>query len=404
MSIYSDNKIIALAIDPGFDGFKMVINGNFINQPSAIIESTGKKLNNSIFGSDETTLEFMTFDDEGNQHDYLVGEGAIQYTYFCDTEENLMETQKFKNIDRFSTTQFSAILNAYIMYALSEYSADNKDGFTINDIEKWSIYVGVALPHDSVNKVWDNVRNFLTSFPESTLKYGSTTLKLKLNIPDENTYCESQALAAYKGLGLNEEGEAVPAQIQLLSKWLPCLINDGGYRTEGLAYLDSNFHVLKAESNEKYPMQCIDIKLAEKLTAIIREKGGNKVVNYTEIKSFTSDKSKGLSVETADKKSVIKIDKDRILSIKEQIIQENTAEFVEYIKETFPMAKANSVLNIGGTGAAYHEYLKKLFGEYNEDLEVLLIEPEFNDEKPGKIFTIAIGLYKLLLNFIKTKK
>lgn len=402
-NFFNRHKVIAIGIDPGFDGTKIIINGKAITQPTFYVETTGdvNKVE-KLFGDDKTKITYTFIDKKLNkQREFLLGADAHDMLKYNHDQKVRTEVDEFKKLDRFTTESFGAVLNGYLLYAIAKYAEDNEDGFALENINEWDIFVGIGLPHSEVDKTWSQVQIFLTDSPEGTIHYEQTkSFTAKLNIKPENTLSDSQVLAAFKGMGFDDTGRVDLSLVTDLKEMLPAIVNDGGYVTEGISLITESFNVMNDISNTEFAMRMNDIEVSNRINKMISQNNGTGMISDVDIANILKS---GYQYETVDKASVFKITKEEVSEMRKNCIAENAAKLVSFLKENYPMPQVHSILNIGGTGAAYQEHLEKAFKTYNEELKVKAIDPEICGTKPGKIYTVAIGVYKHVMNDLRSK-
>lgn len=393
-------KKVVISIDPGFDSFKMVVNGVIFKLPSLIIDKRYEKEISSV-GLDENAfvkLELSYMNEDNKQLTYIIGDEVNRIISFATNEEVAKFVDNFKKPDRFTMKEFGLLINAYIIYTLNIYSELNDIGFKFEDIDKWDIIIGVALPHADTETMWGNVKEYLLTCPELTITDNDKRLIKTTFKPNENNlYKDSQLLSAFKGMAFNDDGQLSEDNLKELDSLLPAVLNDGGYLTVGLGFIRNDFSVQDAHSDKThFAMSVVDTELAAKLTDWFRNNDCEGTLSASNIPEILDSNRNFYAMESNAKKR-IKLPKAEIIEMREAIIQEKSKQLYDYIGEKYPMSTASSVINIGGTAAKYHEHLVEYYKDYDEDMIVKLIEPTLYGTKPGYEFTVSVGYYKMLL-------
>ena len=166
-----ENKLLLMSVDPGYDGFKIYINGHNYLSKSLVIK-TGEtdefeRIERPTI-KDGTFVQMRDFN-SGKIVQYMTGQNARAAL----TDGTASDVSDFyTDADRFSTPQFRASFYSAVIRALWLYATeDNEVGFTIEDLTNnlsgWGIYLLVTLPYAYAQEAKKNIRVLLDAHTEA---------------------------------------------------------------------------------------------------------------------------------------------------------------------------------------------------------------------------------------------
>lgn len=383
------NKLF-IALDPGFNGGKIVVNQQLFILPSAIKDITEELHKYPIIPRDKNHVRLKF-----NDRIYLVGDYASKSLLNEDNNNADDEKNDLYNIAKFGTELFHAGLIAmlgYGLYKYEEYSIekDIENPFKISEIDKWELCVGVALPHEFQDDIWNkHVKKYLHDKHNFTLHIGADLeINYNFELKEENCVYNSQAVCALISVITDDFGNATDNTKSILD-YLPVLVLDGGYKTFGMFKLSKDRSIGNAESNTKYAMHNIH----EDVAAIIRKDNEN-IKSYMIEEYYNTNELIYYQDENGEFKS------HNVREIRDEITEKTAKKLIDYL-----VIKYNKLLDIkmivvsGGTGAAYYDYIKD-FADKRPNLKgkTILTDVGFNGEKCDPVYAIAIGLYKAMIS------
>lgn len=209
---------------------------------------------------------------------------------------------------------------------------------------------------------------------------------------------------------LTEDGEPVD-NFESVMNLLPTVINDGGYRTNGLGTIrkDNGLMVEHVNSYEEFAM----IEVNKKVAKIINDRAlESKVINYNPIKEYDIDQYIGsetdfiYDIEDSTRKlgkRRIRVKFDEISAIKDNVLREMSEKYCEFLINTYDIGNAKSLINAGGTGAAYADMIKEYITDYTDgEVEVIFVDNNYNGKEISPVFSIVVGAHKALMRTIKS--
>jgi hypothetical protein len=416
----NESNILVIAVDPGFDATKVVINGVCIKIPYNVVNIT----------NDTQKILFTRTDDFILSHyirggSYLVGEEARKLMMQKEERQeqlkkqgmmdsfNKFETQDF-NINFFTAlgialirySRFTVRTNAKPALHLLPYVAgptDSDENKRIaagnkEELSKFKIILGVALPHEvAVNAddpTWPAIHAELAKPHEFSVEVKEGEYPLSISVPEKQAKCLSQVICALLGEAADDTGNEIKDSEML--KYLPALVIDGGYKTVGLFKLTTIKAVAQDESNTDYAMGNIHKAVAQEL----RDKYGRSDIQDFSIPSILEDPyTAGKLVYQKDQNTAV-VDVSALCRATEETMFN---AFINYIDDKFEkLLDIKQILITGGTGAVYYPYFKKYAEEHAGHLvgHVILTDYDFFGKKLNPVYAIAAGLYKTLRHSI----
>lgn len=379
------NKKIVLAIDAGFDGGKICVNGILLNIPFMIQD----------ISSNEEDFELRRIDDNfirciKDGKTYLLGTVARTFLLNESRRENRRsEMEVFYTLDRFNMPQFEVALDAFIAYGLYQYSkisneSKELESFNLSEIGDWDIYVGVALPHQYIDKYMSVVKTYLNKEQDLKLIVGTEeTGDIKYKIKE--TFYNSQVICALINEAVDDNGE--DSEDSPYDN-LPALILDGGYKTFGYFEFARDESISNDASNMDYAMKNINDRVA----AMLNEKTGTTYTDYM----VDELALKHETIHYLENGSVKSID---VASEKEAILEETSQKLIEHLNKRYrDLLDVKMILVAGGTGYAYYKYIKEYCEKERPYIKVVLAcQNGFMGKECNPVYAVVCGLYKDML-------
>lgn len=405
---------IIIAVDAGFDATKLIINGLEIKVPYNVLDITGEE-DSMMFGNGSNFIlsHYM------NNKSYLVGNEArkliIENTY----DEEIASKQTILNsFDKFESDLFEINVMSCIALGLVRYSeylkedADEDD--VVFDIEEYSkyireeedrdksldgfydsinIYVGMALPNDTVDTLWELVRHKIAKQHDFTIvlgKDGCPNKEYHMSFEIKKECCAglSQVRAAFFGLITNDDGTPKD-ETEFSEKELPVLVIDGGYKTIGKFKIARNGSIVQAESNTDFAMSNVNQRVAEIMG---KEYNRADIKEYKVEELIKEDAPISYIPDGSNKSQTV-----NIVDIRDEVIADITKKFIDYIDEEYNhFQDIKSVIVTGGTGKVYYKKIEKFIKENRQPTKVYLTEYDFMGETVDPVFAIVVGMYKYI--------
>lgn len=411
MATYQPDYTLAIAIDPGYDATKVVINGLMFTIPCNVCDVTEFIDRKAMVGERKAGF-LLSHYIQGKK--YLVGEEARKLML----EKQMRDLQVVKesmsnSFERFSMMEteinmMTAIGMALVLYSehtkkrkqqpiLDILPGDDEKTRKHNETElgRFNLVIGVALPNDAVEDVWPTVDKKLTGTHEFAFETADNYYHLKFNIPEkEHTMALSQAVCALLGAASDDEGYE-DENSKVLEK-LPVLIIDGGYKTVGLFKLTTIKMVDEAESNADLAMGTVHKRVADRLKT---EYGRNNIHQFS-IPAILEDPHTHGEITYLKDGSTAVVD---IRTLLEEESEKVCDELIEYINKKYEnLLDIKQILITGGTGAAYYNRFMEYIKEHKAHLvnNVILTNYTFLGKPIDPVYAIAVGMYKTLLNQI----
>lgn len=389
-------KNINVAIDTGFDGAKIIVNGFIYHVPFQIQDITEETASYTYHRDDANYIR-ATIDDKT----YLVGQVARTYLLSRkkrQAKESNMEV--YYTMDRYKMELFRDALYSFIAYGLYRYSMDsitsNKvETFRLAEIGNYDIYCAIALPHQFVSDIVPYCEKYLAPEISLSLQIGSSNpINIKFKIKD--TYYNSQVVCAWINEVIDDNGCDIEGNDDPYKK-LPALIIDAGYKTVGEFEFGRDESISGDASNMEYAMLNVNRRTAQKISEL---KQGycdymidelyrkNETVNY-----FTED---GQVASLSIKK------------LRDEVFEESAYAFIDHILGKYDqLLDIKSILIAGGSGKFYYPFIRKFCEKERAYLakNVILANSKhgFMGRPCEPIFAVVCGLYKDMLLQFDTK-
>lgn len=391
-------KKINFAMDGGFSGNKMCLNGDFLQVPFSVVDITNKP--QEQWGDSYLQDDYIRGTVDGRT--YLVGQAAkVSLAYDGGGSEEGREMDAFSTMARYTMDIFKPALEIFIAYGLYWYCTKGSGvsaGYKIDDLDQYEIVVGNALPHSDVKKIAPVVREYLTG-----KKKGKHSVILKVGEEDEVeiNYTVSAALfnsqtscslinEVYDENGNKVEGES-------LYDHLPALVIDGGYKTMGKFLMRRDHTVVGGVSNIEYAMLNVNSLVAQKIS----EKSPG-------FKDYMVD-------ERIDNESVVRyLEEDvckeiDVKQVKDEVMRDVVDRYIaELLKSHDNLLDVETILIAGGTGAAYHPFIKSYCDAKRSFIHVVLAfqnqATAVNGYYGDPVYAIVAGMYKCMISMLNQQK
>lgn len=380
-------KQLIIAIDPGFDGCKIIINKRKYCIPFVVQDITNDLDNYNIRRKDDAFIRC-----EMNKKMYIVGE--VARTSLLNEAVNTGKQailEDFYAIGRFDSELFKVGFNAFLGYALflySEYTIANKgvDTFLLEELDQWEMAIGVALPHEYTDKYAPVMEDLvLHTKHEFKLLIGDREV---INFDFKPSYFlyNSQTVAALLSELIDDRGMEKGGKTIYDS--LPALILDGGYKTLGEFEFARDQSIRKSISNQDFAMMNIDIKTAERIRKHIPN------VYYYMIEEYYRNAE---ILHYIDDGKVKDID---VVQRKNEAITETAQQLVEYLLKKYnDLLDMKCILIAGGTGQIYYPFILEYCKENRSYLtdKIILASGKFDKEdnkEKEPVYAVAVGVYK----------
>lgn len=405
LGVLKSKKILAITVDCGFDGVKICINGKLFTFPSYIfpIMSEDEVMLQSSKGYDRIIYseEYSGLYVIGNAAKELINRYPVNGEY-----QELISNSKKLNVF-FSMKESVYLIRSAVSYAIIKYSSDNEIGFNLDDMNLFTIYMNLVLPHSIMHRTIKDLRSSLSENTKIKLNVNKKDYLINLNIKSEHIGGSSQVLSIFNDLIYDANGKDA-YDIEELLEMLPAVIIDGGYRTQGLATIKkgASLMVQKVSSYEEYSM----IEINKETAKIINDKAiENKAIDYQPIEEYDIDQNirqkidftyriKDDSVEFGSRQIHIKF--SEIKAIKEQVLEKTAKKYCDFLINTYKLDSVVTIIIAGGTGAAYYEMIKKHVSEFDDSINIILLEDTCDNELLSPVYTIVMGSYKSLIRKI----
>lgn len=388
MAVYKNKKRVIVAIDTGFDGAKICVNGNLINVPFMITDITNDTEN---FGLRRIDDNFIRCIKDGRT--YLLGD--VAKSYLLDDSRRVArqaDMESFYTLDRYKMPIFEVALNAFIAYALYQYQEITKENdklvpFRLDELSSWEIEVGVALPHEYIDTLMPIVEKYLRAPQCVELLVGEMkTGEIKYNIKD--TFYNSQIVCALINEAVDDEGKDYEGDSPY--DHLPALIIDAGYKTFADMEFARDESITNDLSNLDFAMNNINSRVAEYLTSVT----GKHYTSYM-VDKLASSRDEVRYINENDVKSI------NVYDEQQKSIKEISSPLISYLNDKHgKLLDIKMILVAGGTGEAYYPYIKDYCEKerpFLSDHTILAGQHGFMGKECPPVFAIVCGLYKDIL-------
>lgn len=384
---------ILVAIDTGFDGCKMRVNGLKMNIPFVIQDITETEQNYNLRRIDDSFVRCTI-----GEHTYIIGE--VARTYLLSSAQragraDIME--EWYTMARFKTSLFETALSAFIAYGLHQYSEytikQNKDIFLLEESDKWDIMVGVALPHTYVDTYMSDIHLYIAGTKEEPkvheleISVGSKE-PIHCNFRVSRTFFNSQLICVLLNELLNDDGEDIE-EGKVIYDYLPALVIDAGYKTLGNCEFGIAENIIMGDSNTEYAMMNINNIVAEQVR---NEADDNSICQGYMVDELVKRKDK---VNYLKENKACSID---VGKIKKTVFKETTGKLIDYLLKKYNnLLEEKMIIVAGGTGSQYYPAILEFCKEkrsYLADNVILAGDQEAYGCKCEAIYAVVTGLYK----------
>lgn len=376
--VFTMTNELFLAIDPGFDSFKVVANGRTFKFPSNVIETDERKMADYNLRDD-----FMLYKDSYGAT-YRVGQYARELVYQNkDIKERSREQEEFYTEQRFTSGDFQVSLRSAIALALkSEGLPSHYDG---------TIYVIVALPHSCRTRYTAAVIGAAAGKHSFTMRLGQDAEQdYQFNIDDKNVMTVSQTIASILGETSDDHGKINRDKFFYLSNG-PTLVLDGGYYTMGIVEVSKGGSVddTKTESDIRHAMRNVNSQVAREVRKVRSD------IEHYQVEYLISQNEGQIRYMQDGKAQIIDLNK-----IRAQKVRNVCTDFCRYLDEKYNnLLDVRYVLVTGGTGSVFYPYILEHLeqsGVLDKD-HVLLASGELCGISNPIEFSIVVGAYKGLM-------
>lgn len=397
---------LLISLDAGFDGFKMIVGPEkttIYRIPSQIIDISNRegeiearlKENSFIVEMEDNTSKTM------KAKFHSVGETALAMSTIDDATMQLINssTDSFykENLERFSSSElFRTMVLSHIGYAILK---QKEQGCKITSSTE--IIVGIALP-DEINKNKETTKNLRDSL------YGKHKLNIRTNSKSKefetvefelkkgSLVTQSQVLAVIFSNFISEDGDF---DEEAIKEFLPAVVYDGGYTTDGFAFIDELIRVQQSESNTNYSMKSTNAATYKNIVDKLENYQHDDLKEYMIEDLAFHNKSRRYYHKDETKNDFVLID----FSAEQQPVLEDMAiKKAEYLIKNYKMNEVENLFVAGGAGERSFEYFKNAINKRRSHINVTIIKPTLENKELSPVFSIAAGLYKQLLNqFLK---
>lgn len=402
-------KILAIGVDCGFYGVKIDINKSKFEFPSYIIplKSQDEIILSTYENADADKIIYSERQTNAAMDSYIIGSTAkTLINHYPQDGPYRTLIENIKKLDVFFGMEEAIyMIRAAVAYAIIKYSQDNAIGFALEDLSDYKIYLELTFPHSLRKQAFGYLKGPLSENTIIDFQLNEKLYTIPLQIDGANISGSSQVLAVFYNLLLTEDGEPVK-NVKEVMDLLPAVINDGGYRTNGLASVrkDAALMVEHVDSYEDFAMIEINKKTAE----IINKKAmESDVIDYNPIKEY--DIAQYIASETDFiydiKDSTKKLGKRRvrvrfgeIAAIHDKVLKDMSEKYCEFLINTYDIGNAKSIIIAGGTGAAYADIINEYISDYTDgEVKVVFANNPSDGNELNPVFSIVVGAHKFLM-------
>ena len=391
MEAQMEAKRIDFAMDGGFSGNKMCLNGDFVQIPFSVVDITNKS--QEKWGEAYLNDDYICGTVDGRK--YLVGQAAkVSLAYDGGNSEEGRDMDAFSTMARYTMDIFKPALEIFIANGLYWYctAGSGKDkGYCIEDLDSYELVVGNALPHSDVKKLAPVVKDYLTGKKKGKhsviLKVGDGD-EVEINYTVKAALFNSQTSCCLVNEVYDEKGGKIAGDS--LYNHLPALVIDGGYKTMGKFYMRRDHTIVGGVSNIEYAMLNVNSLVAQKIS---EKSPGFK--DYMVDERIENDAVVRYLEEGVCKEIDVKQVKDEVMK---DVVERYIAEL---LKSHDNLLDVETILIAGGTGAAYYPYIKEYCEKERSFIRVVLAFQEESTAIAGSygnpVYAIAAGMYKCLV-------
>lgn len=415
LNYFKKHKMLLIAVDPGYDGFKIYINYKRFLSKSLVIRTGESEDFEDIKSSTVGDGTFVQIRDNSGK--------VIQYKTGRNAQDDLTNVSNvsadtdvfYSDAERFSTPEFRASFYSAVLRALWQYSLEeNAVGFTVddlvNDLSSWNIWMMIAVPYAYSAQAQKNIRSLLNVPIDGKFKLSrNMTLTLSGKLPIVKIYFHEQVLAAFDGQYVDPCGNYSDAFEQTMAEYLPAILIDAGYHTCAIVFITTAQDVLNGNatdaSGNPIPEEVFSMEAFDKETARrLREKYSTARISDEELlPSLINDYCTGKRTLYANNTRSGGSEEVDVAAIRAAVLNDGKNRLIEYLDRKFGMKKVTSAFITGGTGGSImFDYLSNVFGNWPNIKQVTLITGEdIDNTEAGSVFGVAYGAYKLLVGLVR---
>lgn len=368
---------LIIAVDPGFDSYKVIANLVSFKFPANVVETDERKMSDWLLRDDFMLLK------SSYGTTYRIGQYAREKVF----EDKFAPDDLFTD-KRFVSDEFTVGLNTAIALAIE------KNGYY--DIQdELDIYLIVALPHAQKARYSATIVGDAAGRHNFTLRLGKGAEKpYSFSIKEQNIKTISQTIASILGETSDASGYIDEAKARYINDG-PTLVLDGGYYTFGMASVSRGGSVDddKAESETEHAMKNVNIRICKEIEKVRPD------IKHTSVEYLLS-KDEGIIKYVDENGKSGSLD---LKALKARMVREVCEDFIEYLNKKYnKLVDFKYVLVTGGTGATFYPILKEYYcdklGLFDEN-HLVLTNTNLLDKRYSIEFAIVVGAYKGLMSF-----
>lgn len=387
-------KKIVIAFDPGFDGAKVSINEKLITDIPFVVKRlfNGNEVNSFAIKQDGDN--YILYEKNGAR--YVVGSFAkkmLQHRGKTSTDRGNLDAF-YKLEGRFASDEFRAGFDAIVGWLLIKYeelTQNDEKPFRCAELSNYDISIGVALPHDKMDKIWsESVEPFLKGEHKFSLQVGAREMQYFDIKYSACQYC-SQAYCALLNYVAELDGE-LRYDMESIA---PATVILAGYKTlERFQFLQGGIISTGLDnnaSNEQFAMFNVNSDVVN----AIQEKYGSCQFTEYEIESFLANGKESVFMKNSAAEDAFEVP---IAEFHEEALKKRCAEMLDDTKANFDLLDTKLILVAGGTGAKYYKFIKEWCDNRNYLKGKSVLETETVDGvEYGPVFAVVLGLQKQLM-------
>ena len=396
-----ENKVIIMAVDPGYDSYKIVINGEYVTtMPSlALHPELNERVAETVKRGETTSVTMKNADGEVEEFilgsevaDILAGERLSK------ANKALIKASEEKE-KRFSTDGFKASFVMAVIRALHEYASEkNSVDFKKRDIQltEWRLALVIAVPaaFSKASRTYiDEIfkEKFDAEVSVGTVRYHLTDFNFNLARPVLYT---SQVLSAYNNFLFSPFGTTRNrTELEDIINESPSLVLDFGRKTFGAAVINSNLQVEYGQELDIDPNSFAMLRFETEVADIINEQYGSR------LRKPVMPASVGMYCDGEDRLYAYKengrgADEIRVHEIRRKVIEKHMPELIAYIDKKFDILNIHSIAVCGGTGSILLEEIQKAYN-WRDYSNIKTVRP-IDVYGAGMVYAVAFGAYSEL--------
>lgn len=420
--LLKQNKTLIVSVDPGYDAYKIIINGEFHFRTSSLTVQAGKSIGGVLGRKGDITIEDRS---SAAIKTYLMGRSA--HVAQRDASQSMAETMAnaMNNEERFAAPAFQAGFRGALYSALYEYAeSENNVGFTVDDLfnkmRTWNIHLAIAVPSAYKVQAETNIRRFLEEAPKLRITYVSNSgsnvqMNADMAFDSSRTTFISQAIACYLGQYYTTYGTLVSAdRREELNDELESIVLNCGYHTMGQVQIDASVHLrapIDSVPYQDFSMELVDKRTLEKIEKEYGRKRLARAYRPLDINDCIAQarekeshggssairKSANSGIFAYEKDNSQKLIAVPVQEYRKEVLDETAKELCDYIQSRFQFPLVHSILLTGGTSTEFYPYIEDAFKEYDNISIVRMINGICDSPEGtvciGPVFAVASGAY-----------